>query len=551
VRPLHCTWLPWSVILLASLTAPIGAGLDQQSPETGQGFVVFFQSRPVGREEATLIRQADGWIVRGNSRVGPPLDAVTRIAEVHYTSDWHPTRLLIEGTSRGQDVSIKTAFADGKATSEISIAGKQTSKSDAVAPDTVVLPNAFLGSYAVLARRLAGLASGASLRAYIAPQAEVPIRVDGVYPERIETAQRAMAVTRYALMVTNPGGEIAMNLWADSDGALLRFNVPLQGLELAREDIASAASRTTAFSLLNDESVRIPSLGFNLAASLTRPPGATGKLPALILVGGSGPTERDAVAYGVPIIGQIAGRLADAGFLVVRYDKRGVGQSGGRAEGATIADYVEDARSVVRWLEKRKDVDRRRIGIVGHSEGAWVALWTAAREKRIGAVAMIAGPSASGATVVLEQQQHLLERMKTPDKATKVDMQKRINAAVLGQGTWEGVPESLRAAADTPWFHSYLSFEPAKVIKDVRQPLLIVQGELDTQVLPHHADKLAELARARKRKVPVDVVKIPGINHLLTSAKTGEVEEYAMLTDRNVATTVTSAIAEWMTNTLR
>ena len=64
-------------------------------------------------------------------------------------------------------------------------------------------------------------------------------------------------------------------------------------------------------------------------------------------------------------------------------------------------------------------------------------------------------------------------------------------------------------------------------MKDVRQPVLILQGELDTQVLPYHADRLAELARARKRKVAVDIAKVPGVNHLLVTAKTGEVDEYA------------------------
>ena len=62
-------------------------------------------------------------------------------------------------------------------------------------------------------------------------------------------------------------------------------------------------------------------------------------------------------------------------------------------------------------------------------------------------------------------------------------------------------------------------------MKDVRQPVLILQGELDTQVLPYHADRLAELARARKRKVAVDIAKVPGVNHLLVTAKTGEVDE--------------------------
>jgi pimeloyl-ACP methyl ester carboxylesterase len=263
-------------------------------------------------------------------------------------------------------------------------------------------------------------------------------------------------------------------------------------------------------------------------------------------------SDRDATVYGVPVMGQVAGALVEAGFLVVRYDKRGIGQSGGRAESATMLDYVDDARAVVAWLAKRSDVDKRRIAVVGHSEGAWVALAAAARDQRIAAIALVAGGSSSGSEILLEQQSHLFDHMKTPqpERQQKVALQKQIQAAALGQATWDGVPAELRKIADTPWFQSFLSFDPRKFMKDVRQPILIVQGELDTQIAPHHADALAAAARARKRSVAVDVVKVPGINHLLLPAKTGEVDEYATMSDKTVSTTVTSAIAAWLAKTL-
>ncbi len=87
----------------------------------------------------------------------------------------------------------------------------------------------------------------------------------------------------------------------------------------------------------------------------------------------------------------------------------------------------------------------------------------------------------------------------------------------------------MRKQAETPWFQSFLAFDPGQALKDTGQPILVAQGELDTQVQPYHADKLAELARARKRKADVQVLKVPGINHLLVPAKTGEVDEYRSL----------------------
>jgi dipeptidyl aminopeptidase/acylaminoacyl peptidase len=386
---------------------------------------------------------------------------------------------------------------------------------------------------------------------YVAPQLELPVRVDGVFQDRIETSGRAINATRYSLTFVQPNGELPASLWADADGSLLRLSLPSQNVELAREDIASAASRTTSFSLPTDETVRIPANGFNLAGSLAKPAGSNSRLPAVVLVGGSGPTDRDSTVFGVPILGQLAGALVEAGFLVVRYDKRGIGQSGGRAESATIADYVEDARAVVAWLDKRPDVDKRRIGIIGHSEGGWVAMTAGARDKRIAAVVILAAPSTSGAELVLEQQAHLLDRMKTPpaERDEKVALQKRINAAVLGQGGWDGIPEQLRKTAEVPWFQSYLSFEPSRQMKDVRQPVLIVQGELDTQVAPQHGDKLHALALARKRRVSSDIVKVPGVNHLLLPATTGEVDEYASLSDKAVSDAVSSAVSLWLAKT--
>ena len=100
--------------------------------------------------------------------------------------------------------------------------------------------------------------------------------------------------------------------------------------------------------------------------------------------------------------------LADAGFVVVRYDKRGVGQSGGRAESATLTDFAEDVQAVHRFLSKRKDVDDDRVAVFGYGEGASVALIAASRDQEIAALVLAAGASGSGADLVLEQQQALL-----------------------------------------------------------------------------------------------------------------------------------------------
>ena len=539
--------------VLVALALAIPAGAQTPAPSGDASFIVFYRSQPVGREEAVVLRTADEWVVRGSSRLGQPVDITSRMAQITYDLEWRPKSLTIDAVVRGQDISLQTTFDGKQASNVMAVQGKPQSKVDPVSADTVVLPNTFLGSYVALARRLQGKAAGAELRGYIAPQMEIPIKVTVVAAERIETPKGVINASRYALVFSNPppAGDLQVNIWTDPDGALLRLNIPAQSIEMARDDIASAASRTAAFSLPGDEAVTIPGLGFNIAGTVTKPANATGPAPALILIAGSGPTDRDETVAGIPIFGHLARDLVNAGFIVVRYDKRGVGQSGGRAESATIADFAEDARTVLLWLEKRKDVDKDRIGVVGHSEGALVAMLLAGRERgRVGAMALLAGPSTDGATIVLEQQKLLLSKMPIDDaqRAEKVALQEKINTAVVKGTGWSDIPEAARRVADTPWFYSFLTFNPQRAMNETRQPVLIVQGELDVQVQPYHADKLAEYARARGRtKVTVDVVKVPGVNHLLVPAKTGDVSEYGTLgPDARVSAQVTSAVAAFM-----
>jgi len=543
-------------VCLALLLSASAAAAQPPPPlpvaENGTQFLVFFRSQPVGREEVLVVRLADGWIVRGMSRLGPPIDITTRVAEVHYDAQWRPKSLLVDGIVRGQDVTLKTTFDGNKASNVLAVQGAPQSKADEVSADPIVLPNTFLGSYAVLAWRLQGKTTGAELRAYIAPQAEVTIRVTSAVAESIDTPKGRIQAMRYGMTFNHPppAGDSAVNLWADTDGRLLRMNIPSQQIEMAREDIASAASRTSSFSNPNDETVTIPGIGFNIAATITKPR-SDKPLPAVILIAGAGGADRDETVAGIPVFGHIARDLAAAGFFVVRYDKRGIGQSGGRAESATIADYAEDARQVLFWLEKRKDVDKDRIAVAGHSEGALAAMLTAGRERsKIKALALLAAPSTNGHDVVLEQQNYLLSKLPIDDaqRAERQALQQKINTAVIKGTGWADIPEQTRRAADTPWFYSFLTFNPEKAINDTRQPIVIVQGELDAQVQPHHADKLAGLARARKgTKAAVEVVKLPGVNHLLVPAKTGDISEYAALgPDAAVSPQVTAAVASFL-----
>ena len=520
-----------------------------QQPDS-RGYTIFLRGTPIGREDITVRSEQGGLVISGTGRVSPPLDIVTRRAEVRYGADWSPVSMVLDGTVQLRENKVSIAFAGEEARVESSFNGQNVSKVDMVSPQTLVLPNGFFGFFEAVARRLASVKPPAELRAYIAPLVEIALRVESMVDERVQTGARTFGVRRYALVFANPGGDLAFQLTADEQGRLIRVTIPPQSLDVVRDDVAASTSRTQTYSNPGDEPVTIPASGFNIAGTTTKPKTTAARYPAVVLHTGSGAGDRDGTVSGVPTLGQIAGALADAGYLAMRYDKRGYGQTGGRSESATLADFSEDLRSVVRYLEKRKDVDPRRIIVLGHSDGAWVALLAASREKRIAGVIAISAPAVTGAELVLEQQQHQLDQMKVPDaeRQAKVELQKKIHAAVTTDKGWEGIPPELRKQADSPWFRSLLLFDPANVIEDVRQPLLIIQPDLDRQVPVAHADKLAELAK-KGRSPSVEVMIVRGVNHLLVPATTGEVSEYGTLTDRNVSKDVTNTIVNWLNKT--
>jgi pimeloyl-ACP methyl ester carboxylesterase len=459
-----------------------------------------------------------------------------------YGLDWQPLELRIDAIQKKSSVALATSFAMTTAINEITQQGRTVSKEDQISARTIVLPTYYYGAYEALAARLSAVEAGAELPLYVAPQGELKATVKSVTPEVLNGPNGTTNIRKYELAVPNggaAGATVTMNVTIDDRARLLRLDLPDANAVVVRDDASSVAMRTAVARNPTDTDVSIPANGFNLAGSLTVPPTVAGRLrhPAVVLVGGPGPLDRDEVVNGVPVFMQVARALAESGHVVLRYDNRGTAQSGGRTEAATLDDYADDLGAVVRWLSKRKDVDPRRIVACGYSEGAAVAMIAASRHKEIDGLVTIGVDADSGADVVLAQQRKALERanLSDADKQAKIELQKKIDAAVLSGTGWEGIADNVRRQADTPLFRSLLAFDPAKVLARTRQPILIVQGEADTQVAPNAADRLGEIARTRKKAPAPEIVRIAGMTHGLT----GENE-------RAVSPKIAETIADWI-----
>jgi uncharacterized protein len=551
----HCICA--AVALLAG-SARIAAGQLPPGVQAGatSSFMIFLRGTAVGAEQMAVMRTADGWDIISTGRLGAPFDVVARKLEVRYTSDWKPLEFTLDSTVKGEFQKVFAGIDGTNAAIEVTTGTgtEPARRAETIDPNALLLPNVFYGPYEALAAQLKNATTGSTLPAFILPLGSVMLRVGESTTEQIQTAGRTITAKKTRVTATTAGGALDFTLWADENGRLLEITVPAQGLDVARTDVASVSSRHVAISRPNDEQVRIPAIGFTLAGTLSKPAGAAKTpLPAVILTAGAGPLDRDALTAGIPILGQLADALADAGFIVLRYDKRGVGQSGGRTESAALGDFSDDQRAAVKFLTSRKDVDEKRLAVIGYSEGGLVSLLSAAKEKRIAAVVLAATPGVSGADLVLAQQQHALSKsnLSDPEKQARIDMQKKINdAAISGKGL-DALTPAMRRQIDNAEFQSVLASDPAKLVSSVKQPILVVQGERDMEVAPTNADRLETLARARKQPSAVEVVKIPGVNHLLVQAQTGEVDEYPGLVDKQISPVATRAIVDWLKKTLK
>jgi uncharacterized protein len=532
---------------LLLLTGPAGSA----QTTAAHTFHVFLRGSEVGTEEVTVLESPQGWTLRGSARFGPPLNLNIEYWEARYDRSWKPLELTENLSENNDRWTMHTVFSGTTAASDVALNGENQRRNQTIAADSIVLPNLVFGSYEALAARLAAASAGSQLAAYIAPQNAVSVGLTRVSDETIQVPGRLINAKHWMMKFGNAEGAIDMEVWIEGS-RLLRIDIPSQMLTVIRDDISAVSARVMTLARANDEQVSIPSNGFSLAGTVSRPADAAGRLPAVVLMSASSTTDRDEIAAGIPIFAQLATSLADAGFIVARYDKRGTGQSGGRPESATYDDFAADGRDVINYLGKRKDVDPKRIAVLGFGEGGWVALTLAAKESRVAALVLVGVPSAKGIELVLEQQRQLFEGSQTtgPAQEKAVEQQKQILQAVVTGKGWDALSPGIRHRVDNPLYRNFLMFDPAQALAHTRQPLLVVHADLDKEVPPYHGEQLAQLGRSRIKAMGTDFVHLPGLNHLLARAETGRVAEYGTLAERNVSPAAVLEISAWLRKTL-
>ncbi len=345
-----------------------------------------------------------------------------------------------------------------------------------------------------------------------------------------------------SVVVTFGPGQVS-RLRVDAEARILGGVVPSQGLVVKRVPAMGAAFfmappdyGAPVGAPYRAIDVRIPTaMGHELAGTLTVPNGR-GPFPAVVTITGSGAQDRDEeipIVKGYRPFRQLADTLARVGIAVLRMDDRGFGGSGGDAASATSEDLAADIEAGLAWLRRRAEIDPRRVGLIGHSEGGIIGPMIAARDPAVRALVIMAGPSQNGRDILTFQHRYRIEHTATIPPAGRDSVLATAMRAVDS------------VATINPWLRFFLGYDPRPAAGGVKAPALIVHGAQDQQVTAAQAEELGRLMRAGgNRDVTVQVFE--GVNHLFVADRNGNPAGYAALPSGRLRDDVVKTVVEWL-----
>ena len=317
-----------------------------------------------------------------------------------------------------------------------------------------------------------------------------------------------------------------------------------------------------------------------LAGTLTVPE-ADGPFPAVVMITGSGPQNRDEQLFpDYKPFRVIADHLTRHGIAVLRYDDRGVGGSTGNVMTSTSADFAQDVLAAVDWLAARPEIDARHIGTIGHSEGGIVGPLAASQSDKIAFVVLLAGPALTGEEILYLQGEAIIRAGGGSDEdvALQRALQEQMFRAIRTDEGWDSVrallrqqieqsmadiPEEQRAElpnqedlatqriaaavqnVQTPWFRFFIDYDPLPTLTRLRIPILAIFGEHDLQVPAQINYDVMGDALAAAGHPDYTLRIIPGVNHLFVPSETGSPAEYATQ-DKTFPPEFLDLITEWI-----
>jgi dipeptidyl aminopeptidase/acylaminoacyl peptidase len=251
------------------------------------------------------------------------------------------------------------------------------------------------------------------------------------------------------------------------------------------EPLPSARYRSRDVAIRADDGVK-------LAGTLTIPDAAQRPLPGFVFVHGSGCIDRDETIGPNKVFAQLANRLSNDGYAVLRYDKRSCGKSGGSF--ATRNRLIADARDVIAYLRSQPGIDPNRIFVLGHSEGGELAPSIAIADGHLRGIVLLAPPALALEKILMQQL------LRNTDPADRAAQTKKVQAQL------DEIAAGMKSGANAAWLRSSFGIDPASIIAKVPCPILVVQGTKDIQVLAADTPRLVDAARAAHREISVSML---------------------------------------------
>jgi uncharacterized protein len=305
------------------------------------------------------------------------------------------------------------------------------------------------------------------------------------------------------------------------------------------------------------------SAGVELAGTFTKPD-KNSPMPAVLLISGAGPQDRDETMAGHKPFLVLADYLTRRGIAVLRVDDRGVGKSTGNFKQATTKDFASDAEAGFHYLMTRADVDHKHIGLAGQGEGAIAAAIVASSNPQVAFVVLLSGTAVSGQDVLLSQTARAETAAGVPEEQMEADL--RLGAGLykmVQQGrtgaemerALANVPESYRPFVESwrrqiprlesPWLAFFLSYNPASALEKIQCPVLALFGERDMTIDPEQNASAMKKAFSRGHNRDVKIKIMPGLNYLFQKANTGLGTEYATISE-TMSPAALDTIGEWV-----
>lgn len=314
-------------------------------------------------------------------------------------------------------------------------------------------------------------------------------------------------------------------------------------------------------------------------------PSGPGPHPALLLLSGSGAQDRDETVAGHRPFLVLADYLTRQGFAVFRFDDRGTQRTPASALNTSLEDRVGDAAAAVRAVRRQPEIDTTRVGLLGHSEGGYVAQLLAVRDDDVRFAIMLAAPATRGRDLLLAQRAALnrgggtaaaevaldslmLQRLfqVLDHRPPPADLERRLDEALqqwlptlsAAQRRYvEGWLGARTAAQDSAtlalwtsqWFQSFYHHDPSEALRHLRIPVLAIYGDRDLQV-PAHLNVAAIERLGADAQDRFKVYTLPGLNHLLQPARTGLPSEYIDIAE-TIAPPVLEIVRDWLLGVAR